>query len=421
MLLEIFFIFSRAVLVFYMFRHYVFSLAAIKWRKKAPKLQKSQKFEPTVSIIIPARNEEKVIGRLLSRLTELSYPKDKLQIIVVDDGSSDKTGEIAHSYASTYNDLIKVVHRERGGLGKPFVLNDGLQYTRGEIVGFFDADYVPQKDILEKMVPYFSDPKVGAVQARIFVLNQKQSWVTRIVTLERLGGYRVNQYARSQLNLIPQYAGTAGFVRRNLLLSLGGFSTSTLTEDTDLTFRIALAGFRIRYVDDAVSGEEAVGNLWAYWRQRTRWSKGHMQCAFKHIWSLLKSSKLSLKQKVDGLLLLNIYFMPVLVMISWVLMLLVFIFKIPTAIPFEIAFVSLIFFTLHGNLAPFTEVFAAALREGQKKLILLIWLLMVSYAINMIICSVAFTELLISKVFGKSCNYWDKTVHNGDCDLDIDL
>jgi cellulose synthase/poly-beta-1,6-N-acetylglucosamine synthase-like glycosyltransferase len=400
-----------------MFRHYVFSFTAIKWRKKNSGFQGFPKFEPTVSIVIPARNEEKVIGRLLKRLTELTYPKDKLQIIVVDDGSSDKTGEIAHSYVSKHNDLIKVVHRKRGGLGKPFVLNDGLQYAQGEIVGFFDADYVPQKDILEKMVPYFSDPKIGAVQARISVLNQKQSWITRIVTLERLGGYRVNQYARDQLDLIPQYAGTAGLVRRDLLLSLGGFSTDTLTEDTDLTFRIALAGFKIKYVDYAVSGEEAVRNLRAYWRQRNRWSKGHMKCAFKHIWPLLKSSKLSLKQKIDGLLLLNIYFMPVLIMISWTLLLLGFIFKLPVSIPFEIAFTTLIFFTIHGNLAPFIEVIAAALRERQKKLILLIWLLMISYLLNMVISTVALIELLFNKITGRNSNQWQKTVHNGDCDL----
>jgi cellulose synthase/poly-beta-1,6-N-acetylglucosamine synthase-like glycosyltransferase len=421
MLLESFFVLSRAALVFYMFRHYVFSFAAIKWRRKNPFFQKPTAFKPTVSIVVPARDEEKVLGRLLKSLTELVYPKNKLQIIVVNDGSSDKTGEIADHYASKYKSLIKVVHRKVGGLGKSFVLNDGLQHARGEIVGFFDADYVPQRDILEKVVPYFSNPTIGAVQAKIFVLNRKRSWIARIVSLERLGGFQVNQYARDLLGLIPQYAGTAGFIRRDLLLTLGGFSTDTLAEDTDLTFRIALAGFQIKYVDHATSGEEAVRDIRAYWRQRSRWSRGHMECAFKHIWPLIKSSKLSLKQKVDGLLLLNIYFMPVLIVISWILLLLVFIFKLSIAIPFEIAFVSLVFFTLHGNLAPFIEVIAAALREGQKKLILLIWLLIISYFLNMAISSVAIIELLLDKIRGKNSNQWRKTVHNGDWDLDLQV
>jgi len=402
-----------------MFRHYVFSFAAIKWRRKNSDSQEIPSFKPTVSVIVPARNEEKVLGRLLGSLAELTYPKNKLQIVVVNDDSSDKTGEIADSYASKYKGLIKVVHRKVGGLGKSFALNEGLQYAHGEIIGFYDADYVPQKDILKKIIPYFSDPNIGAVQARIFVLNRKQSWITRIVALERLGGFRVNQYARDLLGLIPQYAGTAGFVRRDLLLALGSFSTDTLAEDTDLTFRMFLAGFKVKYVDHAVSGEEAVKDIRAYWRQRSRWSRGHMECALKHIWPVLKSPKLTLKQKFDGLLLLNLYFMPVLVMMSWVILFLVFIFKLSTAIPFEIAFVSLIFFTLHGNLAPFIEVIAGASREGQRKLILLIWLLMISYILNVAISSVALVKLLFDKIAGRNSNRWLKTIHEGDCDPDM--
>jgi cellulose synthase/poly-beta-1,6-N-acetylglucosamine synthase-like glycosyltransferase len=143
--------------------------------KKNPGFQKFTAFKPTVSIIVPARNEENVLGRLLKRLTVLAYPKNKLQVIVVNDGSSDKTREIADHYASKYKGLIKTVHREIGGLGKSYALNDGLQYAKGEIIGFFDADYVPQRDILKKTVPYFLNPDIGAVQARIFVLNRRQS------------------------------------------------------------------------------------------------------------------------------------------------------------------------------------------------------------------------------------------------------
>ena len=419
MALEFFFAFSRIVLVFYMFRHYVFSFAAIKHRRENFGVSQCMTFKPMVSIIVPARDEEDVIGRLLRRLTELTYPKSKLQIIVVDDHSADQTREIAEFYALKNEGLIKVVHRKVGGMGKSAVLNEGLQHALGEIVGFFDADYVPQRDILEKMIPHFLDPHVGAVQARIFVLNERQSWVTRIVTLERLGGFRVNQYARDLLGLVPQYAGTVGLVRRDLLLALGGFNTDTFAEDTDLTFRIALAGFRTKYVNYAESGEEAVKGLRPYWRQRSRWARGHMECALKYVWPLLKSSRVSLKQKVDGLLLLNVYFMPVLVVFSWILLLAVFIFKLRISIPFEIAFVSTIFFTLHGNLAPFVEVIAGALCDGRKKLVLLTWLLMISYFVNMAICTIAFADILFSKITGRNRNRWHKTIHEGNCDLNM--
>jgi cellulose synthase/poly-beta-1,6-N-acetylglucosamine synthase-like glycosyltransferase len=411
--LEFFFLFSRFVAVLYMFRHYVFSFAAIKHRSEHRHGQCAV-FQPYVSIIIPARNEEKVIGRLLRRLTELKYPKNKLEIIVMDDQSTDRTGEIAELYASKNPSLIRVIHRKVGGVGKAAVLNEGLQQAHGEIVGFFDADYVPKRNILEKMLPYFLDSSVGVVQGRVFVLNERQSLVSRIVALERLGGYRVNQYARDLFGLIPQFAGTVGFIRRDLLLALGGFNPDTLAEDTDLTFRIVLAGFQIKYVNFAESGEEAVKGWHQYWRQRKRWAKGHMQCAFNYVFPLLKSPKISLKRKMDGLLLLNVYFLPILVMMSWMLLFVVLIFKLHTSIPFEIAFVSSVFFILHGNLAPFIEVMAGALCDKRWKLILFTWLLVLSYFINMVVCSIAFLELLACRINGKNPNHWHKTMHDGE-------
>ena len=413
MFLESFFLFSRSVLVLYMFRHYVFSFAAIKHRSESWQSDQCVVFQPLVSIIVPARNEEGVIGRLLQRLVELTYPRSKLEVIVVDDQSADRTGEIAEFYASRYPNLFKVVHREVGGLGKALVLNEGLKHAKGEFVCFFDADYVPQRDILEKMLPYFLDPEVGAVQGRVFVLNESQSLVSRIVALERLGGYRVNQYARDLLGLLPQYAGTVGIVRRSLLLRLDGFNPNTLAEDTDLTFRIRLAGFQIKYVNYAESGEESVRGWRRYWCQRKRWAKGHMQCAFKYVLPLLKSRKVPFRQKVDGFLLLNIYFLPVLVMSSWVLLLAVWMFKLSTWIPFEVAFVSGVFFVLHGNPAPFVEVIAGALCDKRRKLVLFAPLLVWSYFVNMVICCVAFLDLVVSRIAGRNPNHWHKTVHDG--------
>lgn len=130
--------------------------------------------------------------------------------------------------------------------------------------------------------------------------------------------------------------------------------------------------------------------------------------------AVVEKFKKSLKQKVDGLLLLNIYFMPVLVTFSWLLFVGMLIFKLPTLIPFETAFVSSIFFILHGNLAPFVEVIAGALCDRRKRLILLTWPLIIAYFVNMAICSIAFGDLLISKIIGRNCNQWHKTMHEGE-------
>lgn len=209
MILETIFIFLVLFLAAYLVRHYVFTIAVLYRRKKPIYKDNKESFQPKVSILIPARNEETVIGRLLQRLCELTYPKEKLEIIVIDDASKDKTGEIAEAFAKTYA-FIKVLHCDsvNGGRGKPRALNEALDYVNGEIVYCFDADYYPQRDIIERFNEHFRDPAVGIVQGRVTVLNESVSLVTRLVALERIAGYRVDQKARQDLGLVPQYGGT---------------------------------------------------------------------------------------------------------------------------------------------------------------------------------------------------------------------
>ena len=137
-------------------------------------------------------------------------------------------------------------------------MNDGFAKATGEIILCFDADYYPQEDIVEKLVQPFIDPKVGAAQGRVVVLNEPQNFVTRLVALERKGGYRVDQEARDILGLIAQFGGAVGGFRKPLLKKLGGWDEKILAEDTDLTFRVYLEGFTIRYNVDAECYEEAV-------------------------------------------------------------------------------------------------------------------------------------------------------------------
>ena len=199
----------------YLARHYIFTLTALYPQKGHPHhTPNDTAYQPTVSVLIPARNEEKVIRRILQRMTELTYPKEKLEVIVIDDASTDQTSEIAEEFAKEH-EYIKVAHRspEDGGKGKPAALNHGLKYVTREIVCCFDADYYPQRDILEKLTVCFKDPKVGAVQGRVTVLNEPNTLVTRLVALERTGGYRVDQFARDSLGLIPQFGGTIVYWR----------------------------------------------------------------------------------------------------------------------------------------------------------------------------------------------------------------
>ncbi|MBS7616743.1 glycosyltransferase family 2 protein [Candidatus Bathyarchaeota archaeon] len=404
----------------YLLRHYVFTVTALKnsQEKRQSYVSKNLDYTPTVSILIPARNEEKVIERVLRRMTELTYQKDKLQVIVIDDASTDATGKIAAQYSKIYN-YITVLKRDKnmGGRGKASALNAGMKYATGEIVLCFDADYCPQKDIIEKLVKEFKNPKVGAVQGRVVVLNEPQNLVTRLVALERIGGYRVDQEARDSLGLITQFGGTVGGFRREVLESLGGWDENILAEDTEITFRVYLAGYRIKYVADAECYEEAVESWRAYWKQRYRWAKGHMQCAFKHSMNVLKSKKLKLIEKIDGLLLLGIYFMPVLALFSWILGIPLFVLKFSQWIPALWMIVAVSLYSAVGNFAPFYEVGVGTYIDGRTRVQWLMPLLIFTFLYNIPICTKAFFDVLASKLNGKNSNHWDKTAHsgNGNC------
>jgi cellulose synthase/poly-beta-1,6-N-acetylglucosamine synthase-like glycosyltransferase len=400
----------------YLIRHYIFTLTVLKNHQKHEKAvtARNAAYQPTVSMLIPALNEEKVVGRILQRMTELTYPKDKMEIIVIDDASTDDTGKIAEQYSKTYS-YIKVIHRseKEGGRGKASALNAGLKQAKGEIILCFDVDYYPQRNILEKLTKEFADPKVGAVQGRVTVLNEPQNIVTRLVALERIGGYRVDQQARDNLGLITQLGGTVAGLRRDLLESLGRWDESILAEDTDITFRVYLAGYKIRYVNEAECYEEAVESWRAYWKQRYRWAKGHMQCAFKHSLKVLKSDNLRLREKIDGLLLLNVYFIPILVLLSWIISVPLFFLKSPQWFGMFWALVPISLYSCVGNFAPFFEVGIGAYLDGRTRAQWLIPLLIFTFLYNIPICTKAFVDLLISKASRKNHHYWDKTVHLG--------
>jgi len=414
--LEAFFLLLTSLMIVYLIRHYIFTLTVLR-RTKDPKsggTSATVEYEPTVSILVPARNEEQVIGRLLQRTAELTYPKDKTQVIVVDDASSDRTGQIADEYSNRYS-FMEVLHRNQkdGGSTKTSAMNAGFKRAHGEIILCFDADYYPQNDIVEKLVKPFADSSVGAVQGRVVVLNEPQNIITRLVALERIGGYRVDQEARNDLGLIAQFGGTVGGFRRSLLESLGGWDENILAEDTDLTFRVYLAGYRVAYVGDAECYEEAVDNWRAYWTQRYRWARGHMQCCFKHSLKVLKSKKLKAKEKIDGLLLLNVYFMPLIVLLSIIV-------GVPLIFLESSKFAGVLWFSVPisvysfvGNFAPFFEVGIGAHLDGRKRTQWLIPLLIFTFIYNIPICMKAFLDLLIAKILRKNRNTWVKTAHLG--------
>jgi cellulose synthase/poly-beta-1,6-N-acetylglucosamine synthase-like glycosyltransferase len=420
MIIEIFellFTFLCLIMLAYLVRHYIFTITVLNTANR-PKKAKSPltNFEPSVTIMIPAKNEEKVIGRLLERITELTYPKNKLQVIVINDASSDNTGKLATEYKNQYT-FIEVLNRDpaSGGRGKAAAMNEGFSKSEGEIILCFDADYYPQRDIVERLSSAFIDPNVGAVQGRVVVLNEPESTITRLVALERVGGYRIDQEARDNLGLITQFAGTVGGFRSSVLKDLHGWDESVLAEDTDLTFRIYLAGYTVKYDVKAECYEEAVNNWRAYWRQRYRWAKGHMQCFFKHSLNVLKTDKLNAKQKIDGTLLLNVYFMPIIASVSFIVGLYLLLFH-EHSLFFASVFwfmVPISLYSFVGNFAPFFEVGVGLYLDGRKRTQWLIPLSLFTFLYNVPICTLAFVDVVFSKIKRKNNSAWSKTNHSG--------
>ncbi|MEM3874098.1 MAG: glycosyltransferase family 2 protein [Candidatus Bathyarchaeia archaeon] len=248
---------------------------------------------PRMSIIVPVKNEEKVVGRLLEALLKLDYPTDKVEILVVEDGSTDKTVEICEEYARRYPERVKLLHKSVSN-GKPSALNFAFKYAKGEIVAVFDADNVPERDVLKKAVAYFNDPSVAAVQGRLCSINADENILTKLVSYEETAWCEAYLRGKDILGLFVHLKGTCQFIRREVLAKLGGFDEETLSEDMELSARLVENSYRIRYASDVRSWQETPSKVGQIFKQRTRWFRGTMQVAFKYGKLIAKPTKKSL-------------------------------------------------------------------------------------------------------------------------------
>lgn len=306
-------IMTISILTIYAVRQYVFMYIAIRHKVRV----EPKNIEPTytVSVLIPARNEGKVLGRTLEFMSKLDYPHDKIEVLVLNDNSKDNTSEIAHEWANKFS-FIKVIDRPIGGLGKGDVLNQGIRESKNDIIFIFDSDYSPAPDTIKRLVHWFDDLKVGLVQGKIHVVNKDENMLTKMIYTERCAGFYCDLLARDKLGVTNQYGGTAGGFRRKLIAEVGEWAPETFCEDTDLTCRTLLAGYKVKYDVTVDCGEEAPDRLKVYYKQRYRWIRGHVLCAVKYSVKFLRSPVLSLREKIDGILWLNLNCIPILALIA---------------------------------------------------------------------------------------------------------
>jgi len=261
--------------------------------------------------LVACHNEESVVPSLVRGLVALHYPRSRLEVILVDDGSRDATGELLDRHTAGIRH-IRVIHRSPGeGGGKSGALNTALAQARGEIIVIFDADHIPRRNVIGRLVRHFHDPRVAAVQGRCIIRNSVQSTLARSIAIDYFSGYLVNEYGRQALFGMPAYGGANCAIRASTLRRLGGWNPNSVTEDTDITMRIVLAGERVRYDITAVDTEEGATTLRRFINQRYRWARGHQQVWRDYRRSVWNSKFLSLGEKAETTLFLLVYHVPV--------------------------------------------------------------------------------------------------------------
>jgi cellulose synthase/poly-beta-1,6-N-acetylglucosamine synthase-like glycosyltransferase len=258
---------------------------------------------PFVTVQLPIFNEIYVIERLIRSACELDWPRDRLEIQVLDD-STDETQFVAARLVRRYSDsgvnITHLRHNDRAGF-KAGALAAGLARARGEFIAMFDADFVPPRDFLRQTVPYFAYERVAFVQTRWGHLNQSYSWLTEVQSIIIDAHFLVDQVARNRGGYFMNFNGTAGVWRRAAIEDAGGWQHDTLAEDLDLSYRAQLRGWEAVYLPEVVTHAELPVTVSAYRSQQRRWAAGSFACALKLLPALLRAP-LAARIKVQGTL-----------------------------------------------------------------------------------------------------------------------
>ena len=263
---------------------------------------------PHVTIQLPVFNERYVVQRLIESVCGLDYPKDLLEIQVLDD-STDDTIHIAKSTVEkmkTRGIDIVFMHRENRTGFKAGALHAGLMTAKGELIGIFDADFIPQPNFLKETVPYFGDQKIGMLQARWGHINHDYSLLTQAQSIGIDGHFGVEQASRAFSGLFMNFNGTAGIWRKQAIEDAGGWQADTLTEDLDLSYRAQLKGWKLSFVSEVVCPAEIPVTINAFKSQQHRWAKGSIQTAKKNLGRLWRAD-ISLLVKIQAFLHLTHY------------------------------------------------------------------------------------------------------------------
>ena len=390
---------ASVLLLLYGLNCYLMIYMSSKNRKKISANTEFQGPWPKVTVQLPVFNERNVAARIINAAASLDYPRDLLEIQVLDD-STDETIQIVDNAIDKLKERGVNVSAVRRGTREGFkagALEYGMLITDSDFFAVFDADFVPGPDFLRKTVPaFFADEKIAFVQTRWGHLNREESFLTRCQALGIDGHFLVEQPARAAAGLFMNFNGTAGVWRRKAVEEVGGWSNDTLTEDLDLSYRVQLGGWRPHYIEDVIAPAEIPVTIAALKSQQFRWAKGSIQTAMimlPRVWR----GPYSLLKKIEAFLHLTNYVVHPLMLTLAVLALPILQFNLIQISPwvFMIAFIPL----AAATFGPSTMYTIATFRNGDSRKSSFVWLpLLVLYGTGIAVSNtIAVYEALIGK------------------------
>ena len=288
----------------------LYSIAATLYQKR--KLKKyppviNENYKPFVTVMIPAHNEESVITNTVENVLQIDYPN--FEVIVIDDRSSDNTANIIGELANKYENVIAFIRDKNAFPGKSAVLNDAFKVAKGDAILVFDADATVEPDFLNKLIPQLEPSDVGAVQARKIIRNKDVNLLTRCQNNEYTMDTHL-QVGRDAVKGAVELRGNGELIKREALIDIGGWNNYTITDDLDMSTRLHIKGWDVRFCPEACVYEEGIVYVLPLFRQRRRWLEGTIRRYLEYFWAAMTSKKMSLRAQLDMAIYITQFIMP---------------------------------------------------------------------------------------------------------------
>ena len=405
------FVFGLTILflVYFVYATPIIMLGVWRYKKRGFGEDPGEDWDPpNVSVLVPVKNEEKVVGRLLDALVRLDYPRENLEVVVVEDESKDRTLDICKSYSAKYP-WIKVFHRD-ASLGKGDALNFAFHQSSGEIVATFDADDVPEEQAVKKALRYFNNPETGAVHGFHRTLNLRESIVSRLAAYENFL-YRLSNDGKYALRLFVTFSGSNTFFRRIALEKVGLWDPKSLVEDAELSVRFARAHIATRLAP-VECWQEMPARVGSLFKQRIRWSGGNMLTGLKH-WNAWRSMSLAKTLDMEALMMSPI--LAVLTFVAWIILGLGI---VKVGLPFE-TLLPLFLVMVAVNIVYVGTLVAAVVSSARSSMLSHLGLLLATYPYAALVSLANLAAMVL--ILRRGARLWLKTDKTGYVDEQLRL